>query len=78
MPKCVSEPRAGKPGRGPRRNAKVGLPGFAAELAALDLDWLLPTEILRLFVREDFLRVSFRVDGFQFCQTITSFSSPIP
>jgi hypothetical protein len=43
---------------------QVGLPGFPAELSPLDLDRLLPAEILRLFVGQNFLRVGLRVDDF--------------
>ena len=76
--RLIGEPRARDTHRGPSRNAQIRLPGFAAEFAALDLDRLLPPKILRLFVGQDFLGVNFRLDGFQFCQTITSFSSSIP
>jgi hypothetical protein len=63
---------------GPDADTKIGLPGFLPEFAALDLDGFLPAKILRLLVSKEFLRVSFRLDVFQFCQTITSFSSVIP
>ena len=69
---------AGNGNRCPKSNAEIGLPGFPAELAPLDLDRLLPAKILRLFVRQDFLWVGVRADGPQFCQTITSFSSSTP
>jgi hypothetical protein len=36
--------------RYPSRDAKIILPGLFAEFAALDLDRLLPAEILRLLV----------------------------
>jgi hypothetical protein len=78
MHEPVSASYARNARRRPRRHAKIGLPGLAAELAPLDLDRLLPAEILRLLGFQDFLGIGVRVDGFQFCQTITSFSSSIP
>ncbi len=74
----VGKTRASDTRSYPSRNSKIGLPGLFAEFAALDLDRFLPAKILRLLVGKDFLRVSFRLDVFQFCQTITSFSSSIP
>jgi hypothetical protein len=64
MSESVCETRAHNPGGRPRRNTKVGLPGLTAELAPLDLNRLLPAEILRLLVGQDFLRIDVRVDGF--------------
>src|ERR1700679_3376466 len=61
-----------------KRDAQIRLPGFSAELAALDLQRLLPAKILRLFVGQDFLGISVRVHGFQFFQRMTSFSSSTP
>jgi hypothetical protein len=54
--------RSGNTGRGPKRHAKISLPGFPAELAPPDLERLLPPKILRLFVSQDFLGISFRLD----------------
>ncbi len=62
----------------PKRDAQIRLPGFLAEFAALDFQGLLATEILRLFVGQNFLGVSVRVHGSQFFQKITSFSSSMP
>ena len=45
-----------RPGAGPHRDAQIRLPRFLAELPPLDLERLLPAKILRLFVRQDFLR----------------------
>jgi hypothetical protein len=78
MDTAVCETNANDAYGSPGTYAKVGLPGLFAKFAALDLDGFLPAKILRLFVGKDFLRVSFRLDVFQFCQTITSFSSSIP
>ena len=65
-------------GEDPQRHAQIRHPGFPAELPPLDLERLLPPEILRLFVRQNFLRVNVRVHGPQFRQKITSFSSSTP
>src|ERR1700691_1566763 len=62
----------------PKRDAQVHLPGFLAEFAPLDFQRLLPPQILRLFVGQNFLGVSVRVHGSQFFQKITSFSSSTP
>src|SRR5271156_4934213 len=78
MSGSVGHPRGCKAKGHPARYAKIRHPGFAAELAALDLQRLLPTEIARLLVGEDFLRIGVRVDGPQFFQTITSFSRSMP
>ena len=59
----VSDPNACDTGAGPHGDAQVSRPCFAAELATLDLERFLPTEVLRLFVREDFLGKSVNVDG---------------
>ena len=61
-PANVSAADARKPGSGPKRHAKVRLPCFSTELATLNFERLLPPEILRLFVSQDFLGVSFRLD----------------
>jgi hypothetical protein len=49
-------------GRGPQRDAEIRLPGFPAKLAAPDFERFLPPKILRLFVSQDFLGISFRLD----------------
>src|ERR1700722_13168736 len=74
----VARERSGSRADHPHAHAEIGVPGLAAELSPLDLERLLPPEILRLFVREHFLRKRIRVDGFQFRQRITSFSSSTP
>jgi hypothetical protein len=56
----------------------MSLPAISAKLAPLDFERLLPPKIPRLFVRQDFGRIGICVDGFQFCQTITSFSRTMP
>jgi hypothetical protein len=78
MDASIGHTRARNTRHSPGTDAQIGLPGLLPELATLDLDRLLTAKILRLLVGQDFLRVSFRLDGFQFCQTITSFSSSIP
>lgn len=78
MSRGVRAPRADKAHGDPARDVKIRHPGFAAELAALDLQRLLPAQIARLLVGQDLLRISVRVDGPQFFQTITSFSSSTP
>jgi hypothetical protein len=63
---------------GPSGDTEIALPSLPTELAPLDLDRPLPAKILRLFIRENFLGIDTGVDGFQFRQTITSFSSSMP
>jgi hypothetical protein len=58
----VSGAHAGDARRGPERDTKIGPPGFFAELAPPDFQRLLPTEILRLFVGQDFLGIRLRLD----------------
>jgi hypothetical protein len=72
------DPNAGDAGATPKRDPKIRLPCAAAELAPLDFQRFLPTKILRLLVRQDLLRVRVDLDGPQFRQTITSFSSSMP
>jgi hypothetical protein len=59
----VGDPNAGHSHPNPERRAQIGLPRFAAKLATLDFERLLTAEILRLLVREDFLREGVNVDG---------------
>src|SRR5690348_5108225 len=78
MAEIVGGPRAGSTHRRPQGHPQIRLPGFAAKLSPLDLEGLLPPKILRLLIHQDFRRVASSVDGPQFCQTITSFSSWTP
>jgi len=64
MREPVSASRARNSGSRPRRHTKIRFPRLAAELAPLDLYRLLPAEILRLLVGQDFLGIRVRVDGF--------------
>src|SRR5580704_7161921 len=48
------------------------------EFPPLDLQRLLPPKILRLFVGQELLGISVSVDGLQFFQRMTSFSSSTP
>jgi hypothetical protein len=59
----VGNPDACDTGAEPQGGAQVGLRSYAAELAALDFERFLAAEILRLLIREDFLRKSVDVDG---------------
>jgi hypothetical protein len=62
LPADVRASRSGYAGSGPQRDAKPRLPGLPAELPPLDLERFLPPEILGLFVSQDFLGISFRLD----------------
>jgi hypothetical protein len=59
----VGNPDACDTGAEPQGGAQIGLRSYAAELAALDFERFLAAEILRLLIREDFLRKSVDVDG---------------
>ena len=78
MTERVTRRRSRERDHAPKRDAQIRLPGFLAEFAPLDFQRLLPAEILRLFVGQNFLGISVRVDGSQFFQKITSFSSSMP
>ncbi|HEY6465098.1 MAG TPA: hypothetical protein VIY69_03850, partial [Candidatus Acidoferrales bacterium] len=51
-----------QPGGSPQSHAEIRLPRLSAELAPLDLKRLLAPQILRLFVGQDFLWISLRLD----------------
>jgi hypothetical protein len=48
----------------PGRHAQICFPGLPAEFPPLDLDRLLAAKILRLLIRNDFLRIDVGVDRF--------------
>src|SRR5580704_16379546 len=59
-------------------DAQIRFPSLPAEFPPLDLQRLLPSKILWLFVGQQLLGISVRVDGLQFFQRMTSFSSSTP
>jgi hypothetical protein len=62
MSHVVGHPGARDARGSPQRDLQIGSPGLPAELAPLDLYRLLPAEILRLLVRQNFLRVCLGFD----------------
>jgi hypothetical protein len=74
----VSRPGTGDTHGCPHGHVQICFPSFPAKLPPLDLERLLPPQISRLLVNQDFRRIGLDLDGLQFCQTITSFSSSTP
>ncbi len=63
MANLVSRERAGRRRDNPYGHAQIRAPRLPAEFPPLDLQRLLPPQILRLFVRQNFLRIGVRVHG---------------